>query len=145
MTFPEIESKAASAASQTRFKRQLAEQAIAQAAAADWAEAAESNRRLLALGADAEAENRLAKALWELGELGSAREHYQSALALDPDQPDRGAQHRPPADVARGDRREDGAGPGGLQGAGLDLRRGDRQDRVRVPDRPRATRASSRR
>jgi hypothetical protein len=27
---------------------------------------------------------RLAKALWELGELGSAREHYQTALALDP-------------------------------------------------------------
>ena len=84
MTFPEIESKAASAASQTRFKRQLAEQAIAQAAAANWAEAAESNRRLIALGADVEAENRLAKALWELGELASAREHYQAALALDP-------------------------------------------------------------
>src|SRR5262245_427611 len=33
---------------------------------------------------DAEAENRLAKALWELGELGAAREHYQTALALDP-------------------------------------------------------------
>ena len=33
---------------------------------------------------DAEAENRLAKALWELGELGVAREHYQVALALDP-------------------------------------------------------------
>ena len=29
-------------------------------------------------------ENRLAKALWELGELASAREHYQTALALDP-------------------------------------------------------------
>jgi tetratricopeptide (TPR) repeat protein len=84
LTFPEIESKAASAASQTRFKRQLAEQAIAQAAAADWADAAESNRRLIALGADVEAENRLAKALWELGELASAREHYQAALALDP-------------------------------------------------------------
>jgi hypothetical protein len=84
LTFPEIESKAASAASQTRFKRQLAEQAIAQAAAANWTEAADSNRRLLALGADVEAENRLAKALWELGELASAREHYQAALALDP-------------------------------------------------------------
>ena len=30
------------------------------------------------------AENRLAKALWELGDLGDAREHYQAALALDP-------------------------------------------------------------
>src|SRR5438046_7220619 len=36
------------------------------------------------MGPDAEAENRLAKALWELGELAEAREHYQSALALDP-------------------------------------------------------------
>src|SRR4029450_9571864 len=31
-----------------------------------------------------QAENRLAKSLWELGELASAREHYQTALALDP-------------------------------------------------------------
>ncbi len=84
MTFPEIESKASSAANQTRFKRQLVEQAIAHAAAANWSEAAETNRRLIALGPDAEAENRLAKSLWELGELGSAREHYQAALALDP-------------------------------------------------------------
>jgi tetratricopeptide (TPR) repeat protein len=36
------------------------------------------------MGADAEAENRLAKAYWELGELAKAREHYQTALALDP-------------------------------------------------------------
>ena len=84
MTFPEIESKASSAANQTRFKRQLVEQAIAQAAAADWSEAADTNRKLIALGPDAEAENRLAKSLWELGELGAAREHYQAALALDP-------------------------------------------------------------
>ncbi|HEY7132590.1 MAG TPA: tetratricopeptide repeat protein, partial [Candidatus Limnocylindrales bacterium] len=46
--------------------------------------AAETNQRLLELGPDAEGENRLAKALWELGELASAREHYQTALALDP-------------------------------------------------------------
>jgi hypothetical protein len=36
------------------------------------------------MGPEADAENRLAKALWELGELGAAREHYQAALALDP-------------------------------------------------------------
>ena len=84
MTFPEVESNAQAPVNQTRVKRQLADQAIAQAASAQWSEAAESNRKLLELGADAEAENRLAKALWELGELSAAREHYQTALALDP-------------------------------------------------------------
>ena len=84
MTFPEVETTKPSPAVQTRIKRQLAEQAIAQATAARWADAAETNQRILELGADAEAENRLAKAYWELGELGLAREHYQVALALDP-------------------------------------------------------------
>lgn len=68
----------------TRLKRQLVEQAIAAATAAEWQEAADLNRRILELGPDSEAENRLAKALWELGELAAAREHYQAALALDP-------------------------------------------------------------
>ncbi len=84
MTFPEVDSAAQTPAGQTRLKRQLAEQAIQQATAAAWADAAETNRRLLEFGADSEAENRLAKALWELGELGDAREHYVRALQLDP-------------------------------------------------------------
>jgi Tetratricopeptide repeat len=84
VTFSDVETQASSAVNQTRLKRQLADQAIAQATAAQWSDAAETNQRLLELGADAEAENRLAKALWELGELGQAREHYQTALALDP-------------------------------------------------------------
>lgn len=84
MTFSDTESTAQSPAAATRVKRQLAEQAIASAAAGRWAEAADTNRKLLEMGPEAEAENRLAKALWELGELGSAREHYQAALALDP-------------------------------------------------------------
>ena len=67
-----------------RLKRQLTEQAIASATEADWAGAAETNRRILELGPDSAAENRLAKALWELGELAEARVHYQAALALDP-------------------------------------------------------------
>jgi tetratricopeptide (TPR) repeat protein len=83
VTFPETESSTSPAAT-TRIKRQLAEQAIAAAAAGQWSDAADTNRKLLELGPDAEAENRLAKSLWELGELGSAREHYQAALALDP-------------------------------------------------------------
>ena len=83
MTFSDMDN-AASPIAATRMKRQLAEQAIALAAGGLWADAADTNRRLLELGADAEAENRLAKALWEQGELGAAREHYQAALALDP-------------------------------------------------------------
>ena len=67
-----------------RLKRQLSEQAIAAATAAEWQEAVDINKRILELGADSEAENRLARALWELGELADAREHYQAALALDP-------------------------------------------------------------
>ena len=84
MTFPDTETTAQSPVNLTRKKRQLADQAIAQASAAKWADAAATNRKLLELGPDAESENRLAKSLWELGELGSAREHYQTALALDP-------------------------------------------------------------
>ena len=83
MTFSETEANTSPAAA-TRIKRTLAEQAIASAAAGKWTEAADTNRRLLEMGPEAETENRLAKALWELGELGSAREHYQAALALDP-------------------------------------------------------------
>jgi tetratricopeptide (TPR) repeat protein len=44
----------------------------------------ELNTRILESGPDVQAENRLAKAYWELGELATAREHYQAALALDP-------------------------------------------------------------
>ena len=84
MTFPDLETTNQPPVNLTRQKRQLAEQAIGQAAASEWGDAAETNRKLLELGPDAEAENRLAKALWELGELGAAREHYQTALALDP-------------------------------------------------------------
>ena len=76
VTFPEIDAATQSPASQTRLKRQLVELAIAQATAAEWAESVETNKRLLELGPDSEAENRLAKALWEMGELGSARDHY---------------------------------------------------------------------
>jgi hypothetical protein len=68
----------------TRLKRQLIEQAIAAATAADWNEAAAINERILELGPDSEAENRLAKSHWERGELAAAREHYQAALAIDP-------------------------------------------------------------
>ncbi len=83
VTFPELEPSAQSAPSLSRIKRTLTEQAIALAANAQWADAADVNRKLLEYGPEAEAENRLAKSLWELGDLGGAREHYQKALALD--------------------------------------------------------------
>jgi tetratricopeptide (TPR) repeat protein len=84
VTFQETDSTANSPIATVRIKRQLAEQAIANAAAGQWSDAVETNKKLLELGPEADAENRLAKALWELGELGAAREHYQAALALDP-------------------------------------------------------------
>ena len=83
MSFPEL-AEPSSGINTVRLKRQLVEQAIAAAASADWSGAAELNERILELGPDVQAENRIAKALWELGELASAREHYQAALALDP-------------------------------------------------------------
>ena len=82
MAFPEIEK--GTGGNSVRIKRQLLETAIAQASAGHWTEAIETNQKILEMAPDAEAENRLAKALWELGELGGAREHYQVALALDP-------------------------------------------------------------
>lgn len=81
MTFPEVKDTTVNI---NRLKRQLAEQAIAAAAVGDWANAGDVNRRILELGPDGEAENRLGKALWEMGDLAAAREHYQTALALDP-------------------------------------------------------------
>jgi len=84
VTFSDLDNPAVTAASAVRLKRGLVDQAIAHASDAHWAAAAETNRKILEMGPDAEAENRLAKSLWELGELGSAREHYQTALALDP-------------------------------------------------------------
>ncbi|MGD8486456.1 MAG: tetratricopeptide repeat protein, partial [Chloroflexota bacterium] len=75
---------ASNAMTASRQKRQLLEQAIDAARRADWIAAAEINERMLEMGPDSAAENRAAKAYWEQGELGKAREHYQSALAIDP-------------------------------------------------------------
>lgn len=84
MSFSMTEGGPTPAINAVRLKRQLVEQAIAAATAADWDLAAELNKRILDLGADSAAENRLAKAYWEQGELSQARDHYQAALALDP-------------------------------------------------------------
>jgi hypothetical protein len=85
LSFPSnLAEAAAPAVNTTRLKRQLAEQAIAATTSGDWEQAADLNRRILEMSPDSEAENRLAKALWEMGQLAEAREHYQAALALDP-------------------------------------------------------------
>ncbi|MDP8905053.1 MAG: tetratricopeptide repeat protein [Chloroflexota bacterium] len=84
MSFSISEGAAKPAMNATRVKRQLTEQAIAAATASDWQTAVDLNERILELGPESEAENRLARAYWELGELAAAREHYQAALALDP-------------------------------------------------------------
>jgi len=84
MSFSLTDGGAKPAINPTRLKRQLTEQAIGAATAADWNAAVELNQRILELGAESEAENRLARAYWEQGELAAAREHYQAALALDP-------------------------------------------------------------
>ncbi|MEA2026014.1 MAG: hypothetical protein U9O18_04925 [Chloroflexota bacterium] len=73
-----------SAITASRLKRQLVDEAIDAARQADWIVAAEVNEKILEMGPDSAAENRTAKAYWEQGELGKAREHYQSALAIDP-------------------------------------------------------------
>jgi hypothetical protein len=73
-----------SAITASRQKRLLVDQAIDSARHADWIAAAEINEKILDMGPDTAAENRTAKAYWEQGELGKARQHYQSALAIDP-------------------------------------------------------------
>ena len=73
-----------SAITASRQKRALTDQAIDAARQADWIAAAEINEKILDMGPDSAAENRTAKSYWEQGELGKAREHYQSALAIDP-------------------------------------------------------------
>jgi tetratricopeptide (TPR) repeat protein len=86
MSFDALTEKdpATSSMTASRLRRQLVEQAIGAARRADWATAASINERILEMGPDVAAQNRLAKALWEQGQLAQAREHYQSALALDP-------------------------------------------------------------
>jgi tetratricopeptide (TPR) repeat protein len=67
-----------------RERRQLAEIAVAQAARGEWEAAVETNRQLIELGGDdADAFNRLGKALSELDRHEEALAAYQSALERD--------------------------------------------------------------
>jgi tetratricopeptide (TPR) repeat protein len=66
-----------------RQRRQLAEAAIMHATRGDWEGAADANRRLLELGPDIDAYNRLGKALAELGRHAEALRAYEEALSRD--------------------------------------------------------------
>lgn len=67
----------------TRQRRQLADHAIGLATRGEWNVAVDVNRKLLELGPDTDAFNRLGKALAELGMNAEALDAYEHALALD--------------------------------------------------------------
>lgn len=70
--------------------RDHADVALKAAAEGRWQEAADANRAVLAFAAEIkveeriEAQNRLAKCLWELGDLAGSKKEYQVTLTLDP-------------------------------------------------------------
>jgi tetratricopeptide (TPR) repeat protein len=66
-----------------RQRRQMVDQAISQATKAEWTAAVETNQRLLELGPDTDAYNRLGKALAELGRHEDALHAYERALERD--------------------------------------------------------------
>ena len=69
----------------TRVRKQMADQAVKLAVNSRWAEAANVNREYLRLfGDEAEAQNRLGKALSELGQISEARAAYGKAIDIDP-------------------------------------------------------------
>lgn len=74
----------------SRTAKEQADGALKAAAAGRWQEASEANIAILALSEwikveeRIEAQNRLAKCLWELGDLAGSKREYQATLALDP-------------------------------------------------------------
>jgi hypothetical protein len=70
-----------------RIRRRLQSQAVDFAARNRWQEAVETNLQLLSLGEDTDTLNRLGKAYFELSQLAEARDAYQRALKLTPNNP----------------------------------------------------------
>jgi hypothetical protein len=69
----------------SRFKRQRTEQAIQMAMQSRWDDAINANKSIIAIFPDeADAHNRLGKALSEIGKIKEARESYQRALEIEP-------------------------------------------------------------
>jgi len=73
-----------------RVARDHADAALKAAAAGRWQEATDENRAVLTFATEIkveeriEAHNRLAKCLWELGDLAGSKKEYQATLVLDP-------------------------------------------------------------
>ncbi len=70
-----------------RQRRRLQTQAVEMAARNRWDEALEFNLQLNTLGEDTDTWNRLGKAYFETGKLGDARDSYQRALKMTPNNP----------------------------------------------------------
>ncbi len=80
---PELDSM--SLEERARLKKQMSDQAVKLAVNSRWQDAANVNREYLkTFGDEAEAFNRLGKALSELGQISDARESYRKSLELDP-------------------------------------------------------------
>lgn len=68
-----------------RLKKQMGDQAVKLAVSSRWLEAANLNREFIrTFGDEADAFNRLGKALSELGQITDARESYRKSLELEP-------------------------------------------------------------
>ena len=68
-----------------RLKKQMSDQAVKLAVSSRWLEAANLNREYLrTFGDEADAFNRLGKALSELGQITEARESYSKSIELEP-------------------------------------------------------------
>ncbi len=70
-----------------RLRRRLQNHAVDMAARNRWQEAVDFNVRLIDIGADTDSYNRLGKAYFELGKLAEARDAYQNAFQLTPNNP----------------------------------------------------------
>lgn len=70
-----------------RLRRRLQTQAVDLASRNHWQEAVNINLELLTLGEDTDTFNRLGKAYFELNQFGEARDAYQRALKITPNNP----------------------------------------------------------
>jgi hypothetical protein len=136
VTFPDVETNQQSPVNLTRTKRQLAEQAIAQASAAQWEDAARHQPQ--AAGARPGPRSGEPPRQGALG-AGLARRGPRALSdrpRARPDEPHRGAQHRPPQGPAQRGRREDRAAQDGSKAPVSIFVEETGKTGLRVPDGP---------